>query len=159
MSLESTGLVGFTTGKMSVLMSLGMGTVLATEIGDPVLMPWATMGVGGVLASVIFYFYRKLVDETARRDREIAAAIAKREREVADAAHEAAQAYRVQAALLIATLQENSKVTAQLSGVVADLRTVVSESSREQRERYDQDLRDAAAGRRNYDPPIPRDKA
>lgn len=141
MNLASTELVGMTIGNFGVLGALGAGTVLATEIGDPAVMPWATLGVGGVMALTIFYFYRKQAEESA-----------KREREVAEHAQETAQAYKVQAALLIVTLQENSKVTAQLSGVVADLRTVVSESSREQRERYEQDLRDAG-GRRGYDPP------
>ncbi len=129
-----TEFVGLSGGKMFALVALGTGTVLATEIGDPTLMPWATLGVGGAMACVIFYFYRKLAEEHAKREKEIA------------------DQYRVQAALLIVTLQENSKVTAQLTGVVADLRTVVSDSSQELRQRYEQDLRDG--GRRAYDPPV-----
>lgn len=139
MSLASTNIVGLTLNKMSVLMTLGAGTVLATEISDPAAVPWASLGVGGVMAFTIFYFYRKQVQEYADREKANA------------------DAYRVQAALMIVTLQENSKVTAQLSGAVSDLRTVVSDSSREQRERYEQDLRDAG-GRRSYDPSMPHEK-
>lgn len=118
--------------KFLALMSLDVGFVLATEIGDPNIEKYVQFGIGGVLAAVIFYFYRQNVAQTAQRERENA------------------DAYRVQAALMIVTLQDNSKATAQLSGAVSDLRTVVSDSSREQRERYEQDLREG--GRRRYDP-------
>lgn len=139
--MVNTHLVVITTNKLAALTALSAGTVFAAEIAEPALMPWATLGVGGILAGTILYFYVQL-----------AAASRKREQEVALREALTADAYRVQAALMITTLQANSAATTLLSAAVSELRTVVSDSSREQRERYEAELR--AGGRRNYDPPL-----
>lgn len=132
---------GLTGMKLSILMALSAGTVFAADIPDPSVERWVSLGVGGILAATIFWFYRRQVDESNRRERENA------------------EAYKVQAALMIVTLQDNSRATTHLSAAVTELRGVVSDSSREQRERYEADLRaEREGGRRAYDPSVKRNE-
>lgn len=131
--MDTTSLVSLTSGKLSLLMALGAGTVLATEIGEPSIERYVSLGVGGVLATTIFYFYKQLAAQSAKREKETS------------------DEYKLQAALMIVTLQDATKVNTVLSAAVTELRTTVNELNRDQRERYEQELRDAG-GRRAYDP-------
>lgn len=131
--MHTTALAGLTGGRLSLLMALSTGTVLATEIGDPSIERYLSLGVGGALAATIFYFYKQLSIQSAKREKETA------------------EEYKLQAALLIVTLQDSTKVNTVLSAAVTELRTTVNELNRDQRERYEQELRDAG-GRRAYDP-------
>jgi shikimate 5-dehydrogenase len=136
-----------TTKKTLLMFGLGAFSLFTSEIGDPQIEKYVQLGIGGVLSAVIFYFYRQQAATLAERERENAELLAKRERENADA-------YKIQAALLIATLQETSRVNTQLSTAVSELRTQLAELTKDQRDRYEQELRDG--GRRRYDPPAVR---
>lgn len=136
--MMDTTWAGLTVGKWSLLMALGTGTVLATEIGDPSIERYLSLGVGGALAATIFYFYKQLSVQYAKREKEIG------------------EESKLQAALLIVTLQDSTKVNTVLSAAVTELRQTVNELNRDQRERYEQELRDAG-GRRAYDPGPKRD--
>lgn len=131
--MHTSSLATLNVGRLSLLMALGTGTVLATDIGEPSLERYVSLGVGGVLATTIFYFYKQLSAQFAKREKETA------------------EEYKLQAALLIVTLQDSTKVNTVLSAAVTELRTTVNELNRDQRERYEQELRDAG-GRRAYDP-------
>src|SRR3954467_12082359 len=98
------------TLKVSLLFALGYVTVYTTDlVGDANLERYVSLGVGGILAGTIFYFYRQQSSLMAKRERETG------------------EAYRLQSVQLIATLQETSKVNTQVLAAVTELRTQLSE--------------------------------
>lgn len=109
--------------KATTMLGLGSALLLASEIGDPNIERYVSLGVGGLLAATIFYFYRQLVTQTIARERENT------------------ENLRTQSAVILSVVQENTRVSAVLQETVASFHVTVDTMNRDQRERYEQTLR------------------
>lgn len=109
------------------MIALGLSSAMTAQIGDPTLEKYVSLGVGGILAGTIFYFYRQLVNQTA--DRAVQNLVDSRE----------------QTSLVLKVVQENSAVSAGLQTMVTSLHGALDLMIREQRDRYEMDLRNSSA--------------
>lgn len=103
--------------------------LIAAEI-DPAgagIEKWVSLGIGGVLALLMFYFYRQLAAQSI-------------DREVANV-----KAARMQTDMMVGVVQENSKVTSALVTTVDNLHRSLGQMTDELRIRYEQSLRDSVA--------------
>lgn len=124
-----------TTTKVVSLYALVTGLFAASDIPDPQLKEWTMFGVGGLLAAMIFHFYRQ--DRLASQARE---------------EQYAKQLMEINATI-ITVVKENSEVITGLHETVNVLHTTMAEMNRELRD----SMRDG--GRRAYDPPnVQRDR-
>ena len=118
-----TPIVTLGYGKVGTMIGLGTMFLLATEIGDPTVERYVSLGVGGILAATIFYFYRQLAAQALEREKQNA------------------DAHQAQTTVILGVVQDNTRAVAGLEATVASFHTTVDTMNREQRERYEQTLR------------------